>query len=280
VGAIAERWERRDPLRLLGGLHYLVLGGEASWAAVDEALERHADFLRRFVAEQPVQTNEVQRCWVLLPLFLHAAGDAEAVDVVELGSSAGLNLLWDRYRYRYERGSWGPPDAPLTLAGEERRPLTEKLLQSGLRVRSRIGIDRLPVDATTAQGARLLKSFVWAGQDDRLERLERAIAALRADPPTIVRGDAAEALPGVLDALPRDALTLVFQTSVLEYLSQEGREQLRNVIDGADRDLVFVSSGSPRTEPRAWGMRIYRPGGERVFVGHADYHGTWLDYDL
>lgn len=280
MGALADGWQARDPLRLLGGLHYLVLAGEASWDAVDEALERHADFLRRFVAEQPVQTNEVQRCWVLLPLFLHAAGAAEAVDVVELGASAGLNLLWDRYRYRYERGGWGPPDAPLTLAGEERRPLPAELLQSGLRVHSRIGIDRSPVDATTAEGARLLRSFVWAGQDERLDRLERAISVLRPDPPRIVRGDAAEALPRVLDGLPRDGLTLVFQTSVLEYLSQEAREHLRDVIDRADLDLVFVSSGTPRTERRAWGMRIYRPGGERVFVGHADYHGTWLDYDL
>jgi hypothetical protein len=257
-----------------------VLGGEASWSAIDEALERHAGFLRRFIAEQPVQTNEVQRSWVLLPLFLQAAGDAEVVDVVELGASAGLNLLWDRYRYRYERGGWGPPDAPLVLAGEERRPLPAELLQSRLRVRLRIGIDRSPVDATTDEGARLLRSFVWAGQDDRLERLERAIAALRDDPPTIVRGDAAEALPDVLAGLPRDGLTLVFQTSVLEYLSQEGRERLREVIDRAERNLVFVSSGSPRSERRAWGMRIYRPGGEREFVGHADYHGTWLDYDL
>jgi hypothetical protein len=256
-----------------------VLGGEASWSSLDDALERHAHFLRRFVAEQPVQTNEVQRSWVLLPLFLHAVGDTE-VDIVELGASAGLNLVWDRYRYRYERGDWGPPDAPLTLAGEERRPLPMELLERRPRVRSRIGIDRSPVDATTAEGARLLKSFVWAGQDERLERLERAIEALRSDPPTIVVGAAAEALPEVLAGLPRDGLTLVFQTGVFGYLTQEAREQVRDVIDRADRDLVFVSSGSPRTERRAWGMRIYRPGGEREFVGHADYHGTWLDYDL
>src|SRR5215203_7095523 len=77
VGALADRWEQRVPLLVLAGLHYLVLGGNASWDAVDDALEEHADFLRRFVAEQPVQTNEVQRCWVLLPPFLHAVGSAE-----------------------------------------------------------------------------------------------------------------------------------------------------------------------------------------------------------
>lgn len=279
MAALAERWEARDPLRLLAGLHYLVLGGEATWGAVDEALERHEDFLRRFVAEQAVQTNEVQRSWVLLPLVLHVAGDTE-LDVVEIGASAGLNMVWDRYRYRYERGEWGPRDAPLTLSGEERRPLPAALLEARPRVRSRIGIEPSPVDATTARGARLLKSFVWAGQDERLERLERAIEAVRADPPTIVQGDAAGELPRVLERLPRDGLTLVFQTGVLGYMSQEGRERLRDVIDGADRDLVFVSSGQPRAVPRSWGMRIYRPRGGRIFVGHADYHGAWLDYEL
>src|SRR5204863_550429 len=58
------------PLRLLGGLHYLVLAGDASW---DDPLEPHAEFLQGFVRTQAVQTNEVQRSWVLLPCFLRAA---------------------------------------------------------------------------------------------------------------------------------------------------------------------------------------------------------------
>lgn len=266
-------------LRLLAGLHYLVLGGLAGWGAVDEALEEHADFLRRFVAEQPVQTNEVQRSWVLLPLFLHAVGSAD-VHVVELGASAGLNLVWDRYRYRYEAGEWGPQDTPLALAGEERRSLPARLLAEAPRVLSRIGIDRAPVDATTEEGARLLRSFVWADQDERLERLERAIRALRADPPELVRGDVADVLPGVLERLRPGGMTLVFQTAVFGFLTSEARARVREQLDAPGRELVFVSSGPPRDDPRSWGMRIFRPGGQREFVGHADFHGAWLDYEL
>jgi hypothetical protein len=280
VGALAERWEQRVPLQLLAGLHYLVLGGEASWDAVDEALEEHREFLRRFVAEQPVQTNEVQRSWTLLPVFLRAVGGCGAVDVVELGASAGLNLVWDRYRYRYREGEWGPSDAALTLAGEERRPVPAALLREVPRVRSRVGIDRAPVDATTADGARLLKSFVWAGQPERLDRLDRAIDAQRVDPPELVRGDVADALPRVLERLPSGGVTLVFQTAVFGYLSEEARARVRDVLDAPGRELVFVSSGRPRGDPRAWGVRIHRPARAREFVGHADYHGAWLDYDL
>src|SRR5436190_1630999 len=82
-------------LRLLGGVHTLVLTGRASWDRVGDALVDERDFLRGFVSEQRVQTNEVQRCWALLPCFLEAARrlDASTVDLIELGTSAGLLLL-------------------------------------------------------------------------------------------------------------------------------------------------------------------------------------------
>ena len=105
------------PLRLLGGLHFLVLAEEAGW---DDSLAEHKDFLREFVATQGVQTNEVQRSWGLLPCFLTLAARARAdtLDLIELGPSAGLNLMWDRYRYQYRAGRWGRRDSPLELAGE------------------------------------------------------------------------------------------------------------------------------------------------------------------
>jgi hypothetical protein len=227
-----------------------------------------------------VQTNEVQRCWVLLPLFLHATRGAEAVDVVELGSSAGLNLVWDRYRYEYEAGSWGPGDSAVTLRGTERRQVPGELLSPVPPIRSRIGIDRAPVDVTTPEGVDYLKAFVWAGQEDRLARLDAAVEVLRADPPQVLQDDLPDALPEVLAGLPTGGLTLVFQTAVLGYLSAEERAHVRATLERPRRDLVFVSAGSPREVEQSWGMRIFRPGRDREFVGHADYHGAWLDYTL
>jgi hypothetical protein len=75
-------------------------------------------------------------------------------------------------------------------------------------------------------------------------------------------------------------LTLIFQSSVFEYIDEAGRARVRDALDTSGRDLVFVSAGQPRDDIRTWGLRIYRPGREREFVGHADYHGAWLDYAL
>jgi hypothetical protein len=273
-------WEA--PLRLLGGLHYLVLGGEASW---EDPLEEHKAFLAEFVRTQGVQTNEVQRSWVLVPLFLRVAeqSGAEVVDLVELGPSAGLNLVWDRYRCVYEAGAWGPADARLTLTAEERGQVPAGLFRRELAVRGRIGIDRAPVDVTKGENARLLKAFVWAGQEERLERLDRAIAALRADPPELVDGDFVELLPEVLAAQPADALTVVFQTAALGYAGEEGRARVRAALEkaGTRRPLVFVTTGKGRTGEQHWGLRIvYFPEAEREFAGEADYHGAWLDWWL
>ncbi len=162
-------------------------------------------------------------------------------------------------------------------------PVPGGLLEREVCVRGRVGLDRSPIDVTSEEGARLLRSFVWAGQTERLERLDRAIEALRADPPELVRGDFVDQLPELLAAQPRDGLTVVFQTAALGYVGDEGRNRVRAALEeaGAERPLAFVSTGKPRTGGEDWGLRlVYWPGGEREFAGHADFHGSWLRWEL
>src|SRR4051794_1092026 len=148
VDELVERYEWDTPLKVAGGLHYLVLAGRAAWGDVPRALVEEREFLRRHVAQQGVQTNEVQRSRILLPCFLEAARrlGTDLLDIVELGPSAGLNLVWDRYRYRYANGSWGDAGAPVELSGEERTPVPAELLTRRLRVGERVGIDLAPID--------------------------------------------------------------------------------------------------------------------------------------
>jgi hypothetical protein len=285
IAALVEdppRWDA--PLRVMSALHYLVLEGRASWDDVEGALVDHADFLRQHIAEQGVQTNEVQRCWTLLPCFLEVARrtGAEILDVIELGTSAGLNLGWESYHYEYGAGVWGPADAKVRLTGEERRPVPADLLAMSPRVRSRIGVDLSPIDLTTDQGAHLLKSFVWVGQDDRLARLDRAIDALRANPPELVAADLADVLPGLLANRKPDALTLVWQTAVLGYLPEDRRNLVFATLAaaGAEGPLAFVSTSSANDGAHLYyglTIRIW-PSGEEVQVAHADWHGAWIDW--
>ena len=62
--------------------------------------ERHAE-LAHLVATRTTQTNEVGRCSFLLPALSLIAGEVGPLGHLDVGASGGLNLLLDRYEYRY-----------------------------------------------------------------------------------------------------------------------------------------------------------------------------------
>jgi len=273
------------PLRLLGGLHYLQLAeGIDPWSDVRATLAERREWLARFVAEQGVQTNEVRRSWGLLPAFLYVAAEAgRPLDLVELGPSAGLNLVWDRYRYRFGNARWGREDARLELDGELRRPFPLELLDVPAEVRRRRGIDLNPIDVTSVDGARLLECFVWADQTERTERLRRAIEAVRAEPPDLIAGDYVDLLPRVLAERDPAALTVVFQTASLGYLSEDGRGELYAEIERAGREepLAFLTSAHDPELEGCWPLELTDwPGGETHRLALQDFHGAWLEWLL
>lgn len=172
-----------------------MLSGEASWDAVDDALDSHADFLGRFSAEQPVQTNEVGRA---LPLLrgLEAVG-RDRIDLLELGTAGGLLLYPDRYH------------------------------ETSLEIVRRRGIDRHPVDVTTDEGARLLEAFVWADQTERIARLRDAIQLVREDPPELIEGDYIELVSELVDEN-----TVVMSCVTTMYLEDERYAELVEKLRG------------------------------------------------
>src|SRR5204862_296423 len=109
----------------------------------DFCLARQADIVD-LLRTRRVQTNEVRRCACLMPAFSRVAGLAGGLPLalVEIGTSAGLNLLWDHYRYEYAAGERaGVPTATVeihsTFRGDKRPHLPATLPT----VQERIGID-------------------------------------------------------------------------------------------------------------------------------------------
>jgi hypothetical protein len=254
-----------------------VLGDEASFDDLDAALDDHAAFLGRWTAEQEVQTNEVQRSWAMLPAFL-ALADDRPLDLLELGSSAGLNLVWDRYRYVYASGEWGTGE--LVLRGDDRTPPPTELLRRPVEVARRRGIDLQPIDPVTAEGARVLQAFVWADQAERLERLRQAIAVTRRDPPLVMEGDYVEALPSLLRNRRAGTNLVVFQIASTMYLDRYDLDRIRAALEDAARDdpISFVTAGSaPHDDGFALEIERY-PGGHSERLAVFDFHCSWLDW--
>ncbi len=277
------------PHKLLAAVRLLAARGEVEdfemasdpWAVFRSVLLEHGEWIARFVREQPVQTHVVQRCWVLLPLFLTIARVAQKpLDLIELGPSGGLHLLWDRFFYRYGSGTWGEPASGVSLSGEERAPIPPDLLRVEVAIRSRRGIDINPVDVRSEDGLRLLRAF---RKDDRYASLlDAATKVLREDPPELIRGNYLQLLPELLRQRDPGALTVVYQTHPTVYLSYDEKQELRMIIDSAGRAGPLGWISTPTNEEHGERRGDYPlevavwPDGKRRIVARTNVRATWL----
>jgi hypothetical protein len=141
-------------------------------------------------------------------------------------------------------------------------------------VRSRVGVDLAPPDLQTDEGVRLLKSFVWSGQEQRLADLDAAIEVWRRDPPEIVVGDLVEEPPRLLARRRDDAVLLVWETAALGYLPEDRRRHVRTLLSEAD--CAFVRTGQPEDGSHDY-YGLYVDADE---VAHAEFHGAWVEWLL
>lgn len=246
-------------LRLCGGLHALVLQGadEALAAAfppnavgdallgqtLTAAIARNDDVLNLFIDCAP-QTNEVARSAMLLPGLLVVARETGLpLALHEIGSSAGLNLLFDRFHYRYGENEWGEAGSPVRLAPEIRG--MPPPLGGTLEIAVRHGSDISPVDVSDPQARLRLRSYVWADQTARLERLDAALKLAAAEPFELERADAADFLEQRL-AERRSGRVFVLMHSIMwQYMTEETRSRIERLLSQAGHQ-------ADRAAPLAW----------------------------
>jgi len=279
-------------LRLLSAVHRLVLedqapllarhypsaGGVAGLEGAGQAfvavLEEHRDRLRELVA-QPCQTNEAGRCAALLPGFLAIADEHRLpLRILELGSSAGLNLNWDRFRYEGQGWAFGPEDSPVRISGAIEG---DPVLAGETIVVERRGCDRAPIDPTDPETRLALRSSVWADHLERLELLETALEVAREHPPPVDRADVCEWLPARLAQRTQGVTTVVFHSILWQYLGGPRRRRLRTLLHVAG---AAASAESPlgwlRMEPPGELAAVTLttwPGAHERVVALSGYHG-------
>ena len=284
------------PLRLAGGLHALVRSGGAAalascfppnappddelfWSALRPVLDRPD--LPPWLDRAP-QTNEVGRSAVLMSGLLVVADlFPQPMELLELGASAGLNLLPDRYGHDLGGVRAGDPASPLRLRPEWKGPPPPDV---PVEVAGRRGVDLNPLDPHR-DGDRLL-AYVWPDQIGRLARLEAALAVAAADPPRVDIGDAAEWTEAQL-AGPRAAgvTRVVFHSIAFQYFPERTKARIAAALEQAG---AAAAAGAPlawlRYEHEAGEARITLrlrtwPGDEERLLACCHPHGSaihWL----
>ncbi|MDN4644589.1 DUF2332 domain-containing protein [Arthrobacter sp. PsM3] len=243
-------YNKRQPLLLLAAARFL--GARISpYPDFRAFLDARWDDVSRTVLTRATQTNEAGRCAALLPSLARiAAAGGRPLALLEVGASAGLALFPDRYGYAYDAGAGVTRLAPagaapgsypvLDCAFTGPVPLPAELP----RVVWRAGIDLNPLDVRDPDDVAWLEALIWPEQDFRRERLRRAIAIARADPPLLVAGDLNDRLPALAAQAPADATLVVFHSAVMAYLDAEARERFRSTMSrlAVERGCQWLSN--------------------------------------
>jgi hypothetical protein len=246
----------------------------------------HRAQLEPLISARVTNTNEVGRSAVLHAGFRALAAEAgEPLNLIEIGPSAGLNLIWDRYGVSYNRDGKTvaaiAPDAPLVvqcaLRGDKTPPAN-----AAPRVSKRMGLELNPVDLAKADDRDWLRALMWPDQVSRLERLDKAISLFREDKPEIREGDALALLPDALRDMPENETVCVYHTIAVYQFSRQMKETLHDILTvaGLRRPVWRLSFEAESWDGRCPITLIRYHDGTRDEheVGHAHPHGTWLEW--
>ncbi len=286
------------PLRFIGGLHALVLAGADADlaevfsgmidqpAAIETVLARvlidHDDALLPWL-DGPPQTNEPGRSAALMTGLLAVAGRlGPKVEIIEIGSSGGLNLLIDRYRFDFAGAMVGPEGAPVTITPEWRGapPATPPL-----DIVSTRGCDIRVLDVTDkAVEARLL-AYVWAERPERVARLKTAIAMVSESGVALEQADAADWLEAQLARPQPPGVTRALLHSVVwQYLPEATAQRIREA-------MAAAGARADATRPLAWvamepdramadmivSIRTWPGAPDREVVATCHAHAAWIN---
>lgn len=287
------------PLRFCGGLNGLVRAGAAPslaplyppgampaaddlWAAVASVMTDRASELDGWL-DGPPQTNEVARSGGLGGGFATVAAETGLpLALYELGASAGLNLLPDRYDLRLGTRRYGDPASPVRL---EPAWTGGDPPEVAIRIASRRGVDRSPLDVGDPADRERLLAYIWPDQAERVARLEGALAIAAANPPSLDREDAASWVEREIEMTepPAGCARVVFHSIAFQYFPADTQDRIAASLGrtGAtattDRPLAWLryeadEAGSlPTLRLRTW------PGEDRL-LARVDPHGRQVEW--
>jgi hypothetical protein len=287
------------PLRIAGGLHWLVLSGAdrrlervyagelADQAAIDGLVGVIAtEWDARLVPwlDHPPQTNEAGRsAGIMGGLLWLAQRLGPRFEMNEIGASAGVNTMIERYRYDLGGVTVGLADSPMLIRPQWRGPPPPAGEVEIVAIR---GCDVAPIDLSDPAEALRLKAYVWPDAVERMGRIDAAARLAAEKPPLLEHKDAGAFVEERLETPQAPGVTRVLYHSVMwQYLPETTRRSITATMEQAgahatsDKPLAWVQLETNRETFRHELTVRYWPGGEApVMLAEAHPHGAWVHW--
>lgn len=245
----------------------------------------HWEELQTLLPVSRLQTNEVRRCANLLPAFeiVFQRGERRPLALIEVGSSAGLNLNWHRFGYHYGEIVVGDLHSPVQIhciVDGKMPPLPEKLP----RLAQCHGIEAFPLDIASERDVRWLRSCIWPEEAERYQLLDAALAVARQYSPQILPGDACKRLPGALATIPYEQTVCVFHSFALNQGPDQVRAQVIQTLleESQQRPVYRVSLEATPLEPGCPRLELftYHQGAciRAEVLAECEFHGERMQW--
>ena len=290
------------PLRVAGGFHHLhltgadnrlapVYAGEITEQAdvdqlVDAVTGDHDAHLLPWFASPP-QTNEAGRSASFMAGLKWLSGKVgPKFELNELGASAGINTMMDRYHYDLGGVTVGPTASPMQIKPEWRGPPPP---DNSVEILSVVGCDQGPIDLADPASALRVKSYVWPENLDRIVRMDAAIKLASEAAPNVAQADAADWVEERLAAPQDGGVTRIFHHSIVwQYIPEDRRQRITDALFAAgakatpDKPLAWMSLETNRKTFRHELVIHYWDGsagsGKPYLLGQAQAHGAWVEW--
>lgn len=287
------------PNLLFGAVHYLLLKGTdhqlndyypsivTNPKPYDQSFDSFQAFCRSYsqgilsiLKTRRVQTNDVRRCAYLYPVFCFIYKKAKKnLALIEIGTSAGLQLLWDKYAYSYgQHDVLGNKESRLEIPSEivgDHRPI---LCSTPPPVSTRVGLDLNVVDLTNADEKLWLKSLIWPEHKERRLMFEKASSYISDYPVHFVEGNGVELLYQQVENVPEDSVACIFHTHVANQMTPDMKRNLLKTVEsmGKERDVCHIYNN---IQDRYLHLDYYLNGVEsKQTIAEIDGHGRWFKW--
>ncbi|GGF19887.1 hypothetical protein GCM10010954_18320 [Halobacillus andaensis] len=285
---------------LLASVHCLLLNGgshplrnyypsimaqpseEDAFPAFKHFCRAHEKEIKMLLKTKLVQTNEVRRCAYLYPCFSYVYQKTkQPLTLIEIGTSAGFQLNWDRYNYSYNSERMilnGRTNVHIrsTIKGEN----IPTLPLHAPPINDRYGIDLHINDMNNREDLAWLNALIWPEHSERRELFLKTAETVKQSPMQLIEGDGVELLPSIARKIPKGSTLCVFHTHVANQMKDSAKEKLLDHIEaiGRERNVVHLYNNIADTKLHL--DLFVNKGREEYVVGETDGHGRWFTWEI
>jgi len=246
--------------------------------------------IQEMLKNKRVQTNEVARSAILMPAIAYVSSHfkGQALSIVDVGASAGLNLLWDRFSYLYENEKGqqifiGPQASKLQLHTTLQGKLAPGLPKIFPAIHHRVGIDLNPLGPINKEDQAWLYALIWPEYNNRRQNLKAAINIWKKHPQEVIKGNAVKRLPEIALMSPQESPLLILSSLTLYQFSSDEKHAWAETLSSISqkRPLVQISLDLVGKTTVALRLQIYHLGDfHEIHLANTEGHARTIEWLL